>query len=253
MTNRFLTSAALGCAFAFATLAGAAQAQQTPNQWEYGITLYGWGTGMNGDVGVKGLPPASFDQSFSDLVSNLDFAAMGLIEARKGKYGLLVDLVYADLSNDDTGPAGFVKADADISQFIGTAAMTYTVAQSAKTRVDLVGGARYFDLDGDLTLTPNNPSLPAQSGSQSKSWVDAVGGVKLHVDLSEHWAINGWGLGGAGGSDYEWDVMGALSYKFSKHWVASGGYRALAVDYSDDGFVYDVTMQGFLLGISYKF
>jgi hypothetical protein len=60
----------------------------SPYAWVPGITAAvdtAWGT-----VGV--------DKSSSDLLSRLDIAFMGAFEARNGRWGLIADLFYANLS-----------------------------------------------------------------------------------------------------------------------------------------------------------
>jgi len=62
-----------------------------------------------------------------------------------------------------------------------------------------------------------------------------------------------WGLVGAGGADVDWDVAAVLGYRFNDRFSAVAGYRALGVDYSDDGFLFDVVQQGPILGITMHF
>ena len=91
--------------------------------------------------------------------------------------------------------------------------------------------------------------------SGSKTWVDPLIGVAGSVDLG-----NGFGLhaeadvGGFGaGADIDWQVQGTLQYKFNDWVTVEAGYRYLAVDYDDDGFVWDVAMQGPVIGVKFRF
>lgn len=61
------------------------------------------------------------------------------------------------------------------------------------------------------------------------------------------------GLVGAGGADIDWDVALALGYKFSDSISALAGYRALGVNYSSDGFVFDAVQQGPIIGVAIQF
>jgi hypothetical protein len=48
-------------------------------------------------------------------------------------------------------------------------------------------------------------------------------------------------IGGFGaGSDVTWDLLGSVGYQWNERFAIVAGYRALGVDYDDDGFVYDV-------------
>ncbi|POH31963.1 hypothetical protein ATY30_11145 [Sinorhizobium americanum] len=58
---------------------------------------------------------------------------------------------------------------------------------------------------------------------------------------------------GAGQADLDWDVAAAIGYRFSDTVSAVAGYRALGVDYSNDGFLFDVVQQGPILGLVVKF
>jgi hypothetical protein len=61
------------------------------------------------------------------------------------------------------------------------------------------------------------------------------------------------GLVGAGEADIDWDVAGAIGYHFNDRTSSVIGYRALGVDYNDDGFLFDVVQQGPILGLVVRF
>ena len=88
------------------------------------------------------------------------------------------------------------------------------------------------------------------SGSDGASWVDPMIGVRTRIDTSMPVYFTAWGMvGGFGvGSDFNWDVMGGVGYQWTDKFSTVLGYRALGVDYDNDGFVYDVIQQGVALG-----
>jgi hypothetical protein len=64
--------------------------------WTFTATPYVWFAGLKGDLGtISGLPPAEVDASFSDIIENTDVALMLAAEARRDRWGLLLDLVYS--------------------------------------------------------------------------------------------------------------------------------------------------------------
>lgn len=67
------------------------------------------------------------------------------------------------------------------------------------------------------------------------------------------WKLRNHALIGAGQADLDWDVAAAIGYQFSDTISAVVGYRALGVDYSKDGFVFDVVQQGPILGMVIRF
>jgi hypothetical protein len=78
--------------------------------------------------------------------------------------------------------------------------------------------------------------------------------MRGNYSLTPEIYLTGWGLVGAGGADIDWDVAGAIGYRFNDRISSVIGYRALGVDYSnDDGFVFDVVEQGPILGMVVRF
>lgn len=229
-------------------------ASKSPDSpWSAAATLYMWGAGLDGDVGVGRLPTTDVDMDFDDILSNTDFAGMGIFELRRGKIGFLGELLYLKLSDDVSGPAGYITAKPEIASFTGLAAGSYRVAQNTWGNIDLIGGVRVFDLSTELTLSSTNPALPTLRAKESETWADAVGGAKLRYNINDNWFLTTWAMAGAGGSDFTWDLLGTAGYQFNSTWSLSAGYRALGVDYENDGFRYDVVQSGPILGVTVRF
>ena len=49
-----------------------------------------------------------------------------------------------------------------------------------------------------------------------------------------------------------WDAYANLRYQWTPTFATTVGYRYLDVDYSNDGFVYDVSQDGILMGPGWK-
>jgi len=58
---------------------------------------------------------------------------------------------------------------------------------------------------------------------------------------------------GAGDSDLDWNVFGGIGYMINPHFGLTAGYRILGVDYSREGFVYDLRQSGLLLGFNFAY
>jgi len=69
------------------------------DEWKFAVTPYLWGAGINGTATV-GLHEADVEKSFSDILDDLDFAAMVNLQARKGRFGVYTDVVYLGQSVD---------------------------------------------------------------------------------------------------------------------------------------------------------
>ncbi|MCY1245534.1 hypothetical protein D9M72_586920 [compost metagenome] len=78
-------------------------------------------------------------------------------------------------------------------------------------------------------------------------------GVRGKYAFTDNFYLTGWGLVGAGQADLDWDVAAAVGYQINDRFSAVAGYRALGVDYEDDGFVFDAVQHGPILGMVMHF
>ena len=234
-------------------LAPAPKPVQTPSGWTYTITPYFWAAGISGDVGVGRLPEVHVDADFDDILNNLDFGAMVTGEARYDRYSIVGDIVYVKLSNDSATPRGVIANNVEVTakMFSGFLGGGYALLDAPNGHLDIVGGARVWWLDTGVSF--NGGLLDGANADKSKSWVDAVAGLKGNYFFTPQIFTTGWGLVGGGGADVDWDVGAGLGYKFSDTISAIAGYRALGVDYRSDDFVFDIVQQGPILGLSIHF
>jgi hypothetical protein len=128
----------------------------------------------------------------------------------------------------------------------------YSLLETDSGRLDVVGGVRVWSVDTDISFSGG--ILDGVSRSDGATWVDAMAGLRGNYSITPKIYLTGWGLVGAGEADVDWDVAGAVGYRFNDRISSVVGYRALAVDYSnDDGFVFDVVQQGPILGLVVRF
>ena len=60
-------------------------------------------------------------------------------------------------------------------------------------------------------------------------------------------------IGGGNDADSTWQFLIGASYHFSDKYGLSAGYRVMDIDYSDDEFIFDGTLEGLQLGFMVKF
>lgn len=251
MILKSLKALAAALLLAAALPAGAQAADLPPvpdtSDWRFTTAIYGWGAGLSGDVGVFGLPVQNVDLPFSDLVQSLDFAFMGLAEARKGRFMMGIDVTYTNVGDTVKSPIAnpFIeKIDATNSSLMLTGLVGYGIYDTDMARLDLVAGARMWSVNNDFKV--KGGLLDGVEKSDGATWVDPLVGAKLRVDVLPDVYISSWAMiGGFGaGSELMWDLMGGAGYRFNDNFSLFAGYRATSVDYSNDGFVYDVVEQG---------
>ena len=119
------------------------------------------------------------DKSSSDVLSKLGVAFMGAFEARNGRWGLIADLFYADLSQSRGTPLGllFSRARFETEAKALSAYAAYRIHEDNRVSVDLMAGLRVNSLDIDLSLSPG--LLPSQRLGTGETWVDPLIGGRL--------------------------------------------------------------------------
>jgi hypothetical protein len=236
---------------------------------------------------------ADIDMSFWDLFDSGSSGAeleslaalMGYVEARNGRWGIYGDIVWGkfDFSGDavrqrnpiaNLNVSARAKTGLDYEITMAESGLTYEVARWAgngsATGLDLIGGARYWNQELDLSLAVDasvdlgNLGLKrsgslAVARSGTLDWVDPFVGLRVRHVLSPGKELQFLGdIGGFGvGSDLTWQLFAGYGFEFwqsSLHGVI--GYRALAVDYSQDdrGFKnnLDLILHGPVIGLSFR-
>ena len=154
--------------------------------WTFAVSPYLWAPGISSSIDTR-FGTLSADASVGDVVSSTNFALMGLVEARNGRWGLLVDLVYTDLSESTGTPFGalFSQARIDTTLTMASVYSGYRVYDTPQVAIDLLAGARSISTDIDVALSPG--ALPARSFSLSEDWVDPLVGGRIRVDFTDQW------------------------------------------------------------------
>ena len=120
-------------------LSGQSAAAQDAS-WTYNATFYGWFPGMTTSV-ETGSGTIESETSASDSLSNLDMAFMGTFGAQKGRWGLVGDLLYIDLSNStDTPLALYGDADVEVTATTLSGYALYRVTSDPAVVFDIGAG-----------------------------------------------------------------------------------------------------------------
>lgn len=222
-----------------------------PSGWTFRSAPYLWAQGIEGTAGVLGTT-GEVDMSFSDILSDLDFAYMGAFEARYGRFSIIADINYADTS-DHIATRGvlFTGGDINMKQFLATVTLNWTVLDTPGTTIDLYGGVRLNNVDIDLDLASVAGGFVSQSGDEF--WADAIVGVRFQTSLSDRWFLRASGDIGGGSSDFTWQAGAVLGYRVTESCSVGLGYRSMGTDYQSGGFTWDITAHGPVLGVELKF
>jgi opacity protein-like surface antigen len=227
----------------------------SPSPWEFRIEPYAWLTALDGTVGILN-QTGSVSASFDEIWDVLDFAAAMQIELRNGRWGIIADGFYSDLSQDFTPRTGLhTNGNFEMQQFIGELYAAYRFTESSCGFVDAYAGFRYTYLSNELTAQAAVPLVNNIDASKSKDWFDPMIGLRGQWNLNEKWFLAGKGdIGGFSvGSDLTWSLQATVGYNFTSNVFVELGYRYLDTDYKDGGFTYDVEQSGLYTGLSIRF
>lgn len=232
--------------------ARAAAPVESKDGWEFDIVPYLWGAGLEGNVQIGRVPATSVQASFSDVWDYLNIGGMVAFEARKGNWGVLIDGIYIDLEDSMPTPdPAFGGVNASMTQQLYSGLITYRMCNARNTTVDFGFGTRYYDIATDLELTPG--LAPGRSASASVDWWDWLVGVRVVGHPSKRWSLSGYADIGGGGSQMTWEAVAGADFAFNKTVSLAFGYRYLSIDYDENRFLYDVSMQGPYLGLGFHF
>jgi hypothetical protein len=143
------------------------------SDWEFVGTIYGWLPGLNGDVGVDGFQ-VGVDETFIDLIPDINMFAMLQFEARRAKWGVIANGFYVDLGTSGNPPGElYNSADLGLKQLLGELSIAYRVYESPSGFVDLYAGARYNGFRIDLGGSLNPTGIQTVSNSTSMKIVDS--------------------------------------------------------------------------------
>jgi hypothetical protein len=226
-----------------ATFCVGLQAAENSDGWEWRLTpLYYWSLNIRGNQSSgSDNPPVDVDR--------FDFAFEGAFSAnlegiRNDRWGFYADIIWTDLSNTDNKDGSrldFRYGQAEFDALYRTAVGNHTF--------DWLAGLRYYN---------NKFEQQPAALKGNEDWVDPLIGVRWKWPFAESLTLTLRGdIGGFGvGSDWSWQVLALMDWHPWEHVSITGGVRTLTVDYSNgdgsDFFVYDITMWGPVLGVSFR-
>jgi len=219
-------------------------AAQTPDdQWHVVVVPYLMGAAITGTATVLNRD-VDVDVSASDIFSNLQFGAMGMVTARKGNWGVGGDAIWMALGMT----VGNVNVD------FNQGAFAFYGLRALGPSADLAFGLRVNTLQGKLDFKGVEVER-----SQDKTWVDPIVGLTLRSPSGHRVVARVFSeIGGFGaGSDFTWQIFPTVGIMLGKGASLEGGYRWLDIDYSSgedaNRFAWDMLTQGPVVGVGFRF
>lgn len=214
------------------------------------VTVYAWLAGATGEFRpFAGAPTIGFDSGFGEVIEDLDAAFFANALFRRDRFVATADLSYAALSREGRVPPG-IPASGKVSQLAITALAGARVEDSAPVSVDLLAGARLWNLDGRVSVPLAGVAL-----APDKTFVDPILATRINARLAPRLsALVQADIGGFGvGSDFTYQLTGTLNYRASRRLFVSAGWRHLHLDYADAGTRFEGSQTGPIIGITHRF
>jgi hypothetical protein len=160
--------------FFFPLMAGWAGTQQespaverppakTTEPWQITVGGPGWLAGVSGTTGFHGIN-SNVDVGVGQILKHINVIYSFGGEVRKGRFGVLGDLLYLNAQAGTGERSGLVsKVDLGLQQFLGEFFASYRVVEGPHGWLDLLAGFRYTYLGEQVGLQANNLAINAAS------------------------------------------------------------------------------------------
>jgi hypothetical protein len=225
------------------------QVGEPTSDWHFAVSPYLWFPGVHGTIGALGRD-TSVHVTPGDLLSNVRFGLMGLVDTRYKRIVVPLDIVWVRLEDDKALPfpnLPVTTANLKGSEFILTPKVGYRLVDSQIVKIDALTGFRYWHFSESLRFTPSRLGL---NFSRSQNWVDPLVGGRILANISPKISVSiGGDVGGWNtGSVLDYQIAGVLGYRIKPAVVLQAGYRYLDVNYRNGGTIIDIATSGALIG-----
>lgn len=236
---------------------------QITDDFRFVVTPYLWTPSVRGTVDYDNIKVADVGMSSSQVLSSLSMGAMLDGGIHYGRWGIMGNATFAKLKPPGTQSylrqqGVTVDANADLWLGVYTTAATYTAYAGESLYIDVLAGARFFNLNTKTRLNESavqhgwNQSLTNYSSFSS---TNAVGGVQGRLRIAETQFFIPFyldaGGGGANAKVTSQQILG-LGYTFTAADILLV-YNNLYYSLSKDNISAYVNMGGPAIAATFRF
>jgi len=135
---------------------------KTTEPWQITVGGPGWLAGVSGTTGFHGIN-SNINVSVGQILRNINVIYSFGGEVRRGRFGVLGDLLYLNAQAGSNATGLVSKLDLGLQQFLGEFFASYRVIEGPRGWLDLLGGFRYTYLGEQVGLQANNLAIDAAS------------------------------------------------------------------------------------------
>lgn len=192
------------------------------DQWHFTVAPYGWLPTIKAWIAGE-----SVTIHKGELLDDLDFTYMGILEARHKRWGLMLDIVYFRL-DDKTSPVPGLSTKVKLKESLYQLQGYYRFGEKDQF-LDLTAGVRWVAVSAALRL---NGVTQART---RLDWFEPVVGLRFQQELGEKWSfgtradIGGFSVGEAARLTYQ--GLFTMDYSMSESVSFAFGYRYIFIDH----------------------
>jgi hypothetical protein len=252
--------------------AQSAQAGWESAKWQYSATIYAYLPSIGGKMAFPvDTGGSSINVDASTIIDDLKFTFMGAFDAHNGRWGFYTDVLYLDVGGSKSQTRDFsigsiglpasttADLNLDIKGWVWTLAGEYRMVSDPAFKVDVLAGARLFDVKPTLGWSINGDLGPigiaGRNGSKeiNDSVWDGIVGVKGNYAFGENrkWFVPFYLDVGTGQSDLTWQGAAGLGYAF--HWgEVLAMWRYLDYNFKSGKQLEDMNFNGPMIGVAFQ-
>jgi len=221
------------------------------DDWKYLAEFYMWGA----NIDIETEAGTNSEIRFTDIVEDLELAAMTRLATQRGKWRLGADIIYLDIDDnieDSINPLLELKT-LGLEAWIVSPTIGYELLKSERATLHGLVGARYLWIDLSQKFVFSGPLSPGtRKASESDGSLDGTVGIRGEWKFTDKWYAAGDFDSGTGDADSTWQAIVALNYRF-KHFDAVAGYRYMDWKDTESDALKDLNLSGFMAGLKFFF
>jgi hypothetical protein len=144
---------------------------KTTEPWQITVGGPGWLAGVSGTTGFHGVN-SNVNVGVGQILKHINVIYSFGGEVRKGRFGVLGDLLYLNAQAGTGEMSGLVsKVDLGLQEFLGEFFASYRAIEGPRGWLDLLAGFRYTYLGAQVGLQANNGAIDARVPSW---WINSL-------------------------------------------------------------------------------
>ena len=235
----------------------------TWNKWHFRVSPYFWLLGLQGEIYQPPKPAQTpeldptyeIDVGFRDIKNSIKFAAMLAGKYRSKVFVTQFNFASLILESEAITPLDLLLQDivVNLNYFSGDISAGYRIIRMDKFELDGLVGLKFIYLKIGATSKIFG-KIPLE-GERDNLWLDPVIGTNIiyrphkRVELGTYADFGG----GLYGSNISYQVIGDATYKITRTFHMSLGYRLWGVEHEFEEAIFNGHFKGWLIRLGFQF